>query len=146
MPTKRCIRDLDHKSIYPKRLANPIIFLHTWTKGIMFWFGEMTTCVEGMHACGYKHTIKNPNLVYMQLHNSFSHTLYTYAVKYTCTDLVKRKTVAKYGTWVTLMMIEVHKWHKHKPWITRMSVSYAMAQRTRRRVHLNSIYTKALWH
>ena len=55
----------------------------------MFWFGEMTTCVEGMHACGYKHTIKNPNLVYMQLHNSFSHTLYTYAVKYTYADLVK---------------------------------------------------------
>ena len=29
----------------------------------------------------------------MQLHNSFSHTLYTYAMKYTCADLVKCKII-----------------------------------------------------
>ena len=31
---------------------NPFIFLHTWTKGIMFWFGEMTACIKG-DACMY---------------------------------------------------------------------------------------------
>ena len=35
--------------------------------------------LRGMRACGYKHTIKHSNRVYMQLHNSFSHTLYTNA-------------------------------------------------------------------
>ena len=37
----------------------------------------------------------------------FSHTLYTYTVKYTYADLVKRWTVAKYGSWVPLVVLQV---------------------------------------
>ena len=93
MPTKRCIWDLDHKSLYPKRHANPIIFLHILTKGIMLWFGEMTVCVEGMYACGYKHTIKIQTMYSCNYTTvSHIHCIPIYAVKYTYADLVKRQS------------------------------------------------------
>ena len=46
-----------------------IVYLN---KRYMFWAGSWVHVFTGMYPCGYKHTIKHSNPVYMQLHQGFT--------------------------------------------------------------------------